>query len=247
MRGLAAPFDGCLRGGWRAVAGVLAVVGLVSGCGQATGVVDAGQAHAPLLPETVWTVAADAPTAEVPPEEPLSPEVLEGLTVPAGAGADRLDPREVIAHDPLVHDLLKQAVLQCAPGSGRGLRPPVLRDLTRDGRPELLLLVDPDPRIRPTDSATQIGPELHIYWVDGGRVYSILFAMLDKGTQVDLLGHDLVLRSPTAQPAGSRPQVTTERYRWDEAWRALEVSSRVVAPAPSIPAPKSPKAARDTR
>ncbi|WP_438296183.1 hypothetical protein [Streptomyces sp. HUAS TT7] len=233
---------------WAAAGAALATV-VLSGCGDTAAVVDAGATvSAPPLPVPLWSVAAEPSGSPSPlASPPDQPEPLPGVSLPPGGDLRSLSAQEIIAKDPNVTPDLQRAAADCLPGSGCGLRRPELRDLTGDGRPELLVLIDPDPRhTADTDTGLPLDTQLYVYWADGGRVFQVHADSLGKGTQVDLQERDLVIRriaDPWGWP-GSTSQLTTDRYRWNSQLHQLELHSSVVAPmsttAPSKAAPKTP-------
>lgn len=224
-----------------AAAGVALAAVVLSGCGDSTAVVDAGAtAGAPPLPVTLWSVAPK-PTASAGHEAlpPYRPDPLPGLTLPPGGSLRDVSAAEVVAKDPNMDAELKRSAERCAPGSGCGLRRPELRDLTGDGKPELLVVVDPDPRLQPTgDSGPELDTQLYVYRSEAGRLFQVLGLALQDNTQVDLQERDLVIRRTADQGwPGSLRQVTTDRYRWNSQLRQLELNSTVTAPVPGTPSP----------
>ncbi|MER7760273.1 hypothetical protein [Streptomyces sp. NPDC097619] len=181
----------------------VAVVLLLGGC-AAPGGLAAGE-PAPAVsaqprPEELWPEwtepSPDAPGAQVgtrvPPPQPLK----NGPVVPAG-GLAALDPAEVLAADKQMKAFAARGTLD---GPGRaGLRPVVLRDLTGDGRPELLVAAD-------LESGRTV---LAVYTESGGRVVRILLTTGNR-MAVETLGKDLLVR--TAANDGAEQAV---RYRWD--------------------------------
>ncbi|MER6318176.1 hypothetical protein ABT237_31075 [Streptomyces sp. NPDC001581] len=80
-----------------------------------------------------------------------------------------------------------------------GVRPPVHRDLTGDGRPELIVAAD-----------TATGRSaLSVYSVVGGRIVSVPFTM-GRQLSAETIGTDLLVR--IAADDGSEQAV---RYHWD--------------------------------
>ncbi|WP_438490084.1 hypothetical protein [Streptomyces sp. S186] len=223
--------------------GAALAAAVLAGCGDTTSVVDAGAtAGAPPLPVTLWDVTPKPPASPPPSVAPYRPDPLPGLMLPPGGDLRSVSARDVIAKDPSVGREMKQSVERCKPGSGCGLRHPELRDLTGDGRPELLVLIDPDPRLQPTDGISpELTTDLYVYWSDGSRVYPILALGMQGKNQVDLQERDLVIRQ-TRDPdwPGGLRQVTTDRYRWNPELRQLELHSTVTTPMSSTPPPKKP-------
>ncbi|WP_327350733.1 hypothetical protein [Streptomyces sp. NBC_01304] len=221
----------------------------LSGCADTSAVVDAGRALSPpSVPEPLWTVRPTAsPEGPESPAPPERPEPLPGLKLRADADAKSLDAKAVAAKDPGMTAELQQSAARCKPKSGCGMRPPVLRDLTGDGRPELMMLIDLDPRFRSGDEGDLgLGSQLYAYRVNEGRVYQILGLAVEEDSQVDLQGRDLVIRQTVPQGwSNNVDQVMTTRYHWAPEIGILDVASTVTGPAlattPPAPSPSTTK------
>ncbi|MGW0735560.1 hypothetical protein [Streptomyces sp. NPDC002851] len=140
----------------------------------------------------------------------------------------------MIARDPDVSDEARRSVALCTEGCG--LRSPAWRDVTGDGKPELIVLIDADPRIeaKKNEYGEPLGSELYVYRVDEGRVFQILGMAVDAGTTVETLGHNLVLRTVSKQAWNrTTDQITTDRYRWEPHVGVLELVASAIAPAPA--------------
>ncbi|WFB10361.1 hypothetical protein LRS74_27475 [Streptomyces sp. LX-29] len=181
-------------------AAVAAAVGL-AGCVAQTETRDEGRAPrltpptsaSPLWPE--YTPPA-APTA--PPLRPNMP--VKGVSVPAG-GLRKMSATELLLHDPNMPELVHQAIKPC-PGKLCPLRKPVYRDLTGDGREELVVAAD--------------GPTVQldllvVYRASGRTIRPVLiyFSFGREGLNGETYGRDLVIRA-----TGAEGMVTT-RYRWN--------------------------------
>ncbi|MFI1176413.1 hypothetical protein [Streptomyces melanogenes] len=187
-----------------AAAAVLAVCAFaVSGCGAPTGLGDGGAAPPvaaqptpqPLWPN--WTEGArkrPAPAGKQPPPAPLA----NGPEVPK-AGLAAVDPYEVLRADPRTKALGHREKIH-RPGQP-GIRPPVLRDLTGDGSPELILAAD-------LESGRTV---MAVYTARDGKVVPVLYTA-GKQLAVETVGTDLVVRSSSDD--GAEQAV---RYRWDGA------------------------------
>jgi hypothetical protein len=191
---------------------------VAAGCAPSHGVVDAGPARKvvpPPTPQPLWpdqTVpvptdnAADptasrtpGPVATAPPPTPLA------IPTPAGDDARTIDIKTALLADPHVDAVFKAQLRDCQDDCG--LRDPVYRDLTGDGRPELLVSIG--------NTAGLTGT--YAYTVIAGKVFDIFWYELDHYA-VDGLGDDLLVRQ--AVPAPGDPEccpslLYTTRYRWN--------------------------------
>ncbi|WP_371652592.1 MULTISPECIES: hypothetical protein [unclassified Streptomyces] len=216
----------CLRA--TAAVAVLAVCVLaVSGCGAPTGLGDGGAAPpvaAQPTPQPLWPNWSDGarkrpgagdPAGKQPPPAPLAkgPEVpKEGLVA--------VDPYEVLRADPRTKALGRREKIH-RPGQP-GIRPPVLRDLTGDGSPELIVSAD-------LESGRTV---MAVYTARAGKVVPVLYTV-GKGLAVETVGTDLVVRS--AADDGAEQAV---RYRWDGARLASVSDIKTYKRDESAPAPE---------
>ncbi|MGW7275002.1 hypothetical protein ACWGH5_31325 [Streptomyces sp. NPDC054864] len=182
-------------------AGTAAVA--LAGCGSVDGL-GAGE-PAPSVsvqprPEPLWpawtSTSSEAPGADAATHQP-PPEPLAGLPKLGRGGLGAEDFRKVLRADPRMKPLADRGEID-RPGQA-GLRPPLLTDLTGDGRPELLVAAD-------TESGRSL---LVAYKESEGRVYPILLTS-GKRVSVETLGPDLLVRSPCAD--GGEQAV---RFHWD--------------------------------
>ncbi|NEB79236.1 hypothetical protein G3I40_29055 [Streptomyces sp. SID14478] len=185
-----------------AVATALGIAALM-GCGRTDGL-GAGEA-APSVsvqpqPHDVWPAwsgtSTKAPGAEASTHQP-PPKALTGLPLIGAKGLRGLDAHAVLRADPRMQPFAGREDIK-EPGVS-GVRPPMYRDLTGDGRPELLVAVD-------TESGRTA---LSVYTERDGRVYPVLFTG-GKRVAVETLGKDLLLRSSCTD--GGEQAV---RYHWD--------------------------------
>lgn len=185
---------------------VLAVCAVaVSGCGAPTGLGDGGAAQpvaAQPTPQPLWpSWSEDArrrPGAGEAAGKQPPPAPLAGIEVPA-AGLAAVDPYEVLRADPRTKALGRREPVH-RPGQP-GIRPPVLRDVTGDGSPELIVSAD-------LESGRTV---MAVYTAREGRVVPVLYTS-GKRLAVETVGTDLVVRS--AADDGADQAV---RYRWDGA------------------------------
>ncbi|WP_209446520.1 hypothetical protein, partial [Streptomyces palmae] len=137
--------------------------------------------------------AQTEPTSVTPSYPPLP-----GVTVPA-AGLRAVPLEKLLKNDPV----MPRGVLGTAPGgcaSRCTMRDPVYRDLTGDGREELVVAVD------------EIG--LRMTWVEvyrafGNRVRPVLVLYDLTGLTIETYGRDLVVNVVRGDG------LTTTRYRWN--------------------------------
>lgn len=211
-----------------AALGVAAVLTGVAGCAAETGARDGGPApslsppvtSAPLWPDHAPPVPpADGSAGPAP--EPYPP--VRGVRVPAG-GLKDVPVRELLSNDPNVPDFVRVALRSC-PGAGCGLRDPVYRDLTSDGRDELVVALD-----EPSSGLTLV----QVYRASGDTVRPVLIDWGPAGLTGETFGTDLILTS-----AGRNGSVTT-RYRWngevmtvENPWKSSDDGTR--APDPLAP------------
>ncbi|WP_438487484.1 hypothetical protein [Streptomyces sp. S186] len=170
----------------------LAVVplALLAGCASPEGLQDEGRARRVNAPLALWPTYAPAPLREN--ENPAVLKPLPALPrIPGGTMA---------AADPL-------AVLDAdftssggTPPAPRSVRRPELHDLTDDGKPDLIAVVDLDRRTS----------ELRVYTVRKGVVTRIL-ALRAVLAGVELAAGHLAVREPTKDPR----YVSVTDYVWD--------------------------------
>lgn len=195
----------CFRA-FAAVAVLAVCVLAASGCGAPAGLDDGGAAPpvaAQPTPRPLWPnwsegtrkrPGAGAPAEKLPPPAPLA----DGPEVPA-AGLAAVDPDDVLRADPRTRPFGRHGKIH-RPGQP-GIRPPVLRDLTGDGSPELIVSADLE------SGRTAMA----VYTARAGKVVPILYTV-GKRLAAETVGTDLVIRS--AADDGAEQAV---RYRWDGA------------------------------
>ncbi|MFJ3721393.1 hypothetical protein ACIPYQ_02345 [Streptomyces sp. NPDC090045] len=173
----------------------------VGGCAAPGGGLGTGTPAPPVSaqphPEPLWPAWASAPGAAVGRQEP-APTPLKNAPEVGADGLLGVDPAEVAGADPRMRPYLGSGSSLQEPGRA-GVRPPVHRDLTGDGRPELIVAAD-----------TATGRSaLSVYSVVGGRIVSVLFTM-GRQLAAETIGPDLLVR--IAADDGSEQAV---RYHWN--------------------------------
>ncbi|MFD9357808.1 hypothetical protein [Streptomyces sp. NPDC060031] len=147
-------------------------------------------------PESLWPAWADAPGAAVGRRE-APPTPLKDAPEVGPEGLDAVDPAEVMRADPRMRPYAGKGRIA---GPGRaGLRPAVHRDLTGDGKPELIVAAD---------IATG-RTVLAVYSVVHGKIVAVLHT-IGRQMAVEAVGTDLLVR--TASDDGAEQAV---RYHWD--------------------------------
>ncbi|MBV6697104.1 hypothetical protein [Kitasatospora aureofaciens] len=186
-----------------ALAVLVALAALAVGRATPGGLQDHGPAQPvtpPLVPQPLWSGLAASP----PPTSPAAgsgsatqapPQPVPDVTVP-GRDITTVDVRAVLAKDPEVSQEERRALDSCATCE---VRSPEFRDLTGDGRPELIAAV-----------ATPTAVVLHVYTQADDRLLPILRVQVLKGFSAETVGTDLWLHEPTT--VSTR---TNSHYHWD--------------------------------
>lgn len=206
------------RTGRRATAAVAALTGavLLAGCGIGGELKSAGAVPAAIGPARLWP---ELPPASAAPYDYGEGETahIPGITVPGG-DVRRLDPVAVVqaglnarpdrssGTDALPAEAVRQIkACRTAPASCPVLRP-YYRDLTGDGRDEMVLA------IRLADRQLSV----RVYMPEPSGLTRIM-STSDAVISVELAGRDLIMRAPSA--------ITGYEYRtawsWDDRQRAM--------------------------
>ncbi|MFJ1706091.1 hypothetical protein [Kitasatospora sp. NPDC088346] len=209
-----------------ALLGVLAVL-TVAGCDGVGGLHDAGQTRAITShpsPLPLWPAAeTSAPPSPQAVADQSPPEPLPGLAVD---GLQQLDARTVLTRDPELTPAERTALDGGCPGCL--VQPAQYRDLSGDGRPELLTAVV-------TGSGTGTGRAvLHVYTQRDRQVLPVLALTALPGFTADTTGQDLVVHEPTGPLAE-----TSSTYRWNSVRMAF-ADRRTRATGPAADAPGCP-------
>ncbi|MEW1654466.1 MULTISPECIES: hypothetical protein [unclassified Streptomyces] len=193
---------------------LLLPLSLLAGCASPEGLKDEGRARRVNAPLELWPEYAPAPLRES--ENPTALKPLPALPrVPSGDMTD-VDPLAVLDAD--------FTSSGHAPPRPESVRRPALHDLTDDGKPDLIAVVDLDRRTS----------ELRVYTVRDGVVTRIL-ALRAVLAGVELAAGHLAVREPTNDPR----YVSVTDYVWDgrtmDLWDlTLDLVRR---PRPSSPSP----------
>ncbi|WP_424212873.1 hypothetical protein ACN20G_12775 [Streptomyces sp. BI20] len=185
------------------------------GCADAEGLRDVGDLGEVKAPLTLWPALHPSPAA--PGQRPGTAAPVPGVArVPDGSLAGvsalsllRADITAATRQDGgtgrLVDPRAVQRLALCDESESGGpkcpMRPPVLNDVTDDGKPDLIVALDLDGRLS----------ELRVYTVRDGVVTRVLArrAVLE-GVEV-AAGH-LAVREPTSNPS----KVSVSDYTWDK-------------------------------
>lgn len=175
----------------------------VGGCAAPGGLAEGDPAppvSAQPRPEALWPAwaqeSARAPGAPVGRRE-AAPKALESAPEVGPGGLRAVDALEVARADPRMSPALGGTSIT-APGRA-GVRPPVYRDLTGDGQPELVVAAD----------VATGRTALTVYTAARGKIYPVLFT-IGRQIAAEAVGEDLLIR--TAADDGSEQAV---RYHWD--------------------------------
>jgi len=192
----------------RALIAACLLCAVAVGCAREGGVVDGGEAPTltpPPVAVPLWPSASPAwtPTTTGPPPGP-APLVVP-VRPPESDSLRDVDAVRVLRADPAVRDAARASVVDCPDECG--LRDPAYRDLTGDGREDLILAVDePSGRTALFAYALLNGDVAHILGVEG-----LLYG-------IDTLGPDLVTHErvhAAADPQCCPSLAYTTRYHWN--------------------------------
>ncbi|MES4908366.1 MULTISPECIES: hypothetical protein [unclassified Streptomyces] len=210
----------------------LAAAVWIAGCASGTGAQDDGRAPR-LSPPTsavpLWPGFTPPPTPEQAQTAPRFVRYLpvEGVSAPAG-GLAGLSAKRLLDKDPNVPKVIQESLTGC-PGAHCPLRKPVLRDLTGDGRDELVAAVD-----LPEFQRTLV----QVYRAAGRTVRPVLMYWGQLGVTGETYGHDLIITS-----TGDNGRFTV-RYRWNgEVMAAVTPRGASTAPEAAVPVPTAPDVA----
>ncbi|MFJ3217831.1 hypothetical protein ACIPLC_18160 [Kitasatospora sp. NPDC086801] len=186
-----------------ALAVLVALAALVIGRATPGGLQDHGAAQPvapPLVAQPLWPGVAASPSPSPPATgagtaTQAPPQPVPDVTVP-GRDLRTVDVRTVLAKDPAVGPEERRALDSCP---GCEVRSPEFRDLTGDGRDDLVVAV-----------ATPGPVVLHVYALADDRLLPILRVEVMKGFSASTVGSDLWLYEPTAAFVQ-----TSSHYQWD--------------------------------
>ncbi|WP_241777722.1 hypothetical protein [Streptomyces sp. CT34] len=205
-----------------AVAALALALVPVAGCASPEGLKDDGQARSVHAPHELWPQYTPAPLRES--DNPAALKPLHGVPrIPAG-DMTHADPLAV-----LDADYTSDGDRAPAP---RSVRRPELHDLTDDGKPDLITVVDLDRRTS----------DLRVYTVRNAVVTRIL-ALRGVLAGVELAAGHLAVREPTKDPR----YVSVTDYVWDGhsmgLWDLTLDLAHKPKPSPGPPSPGPPSPA----
>ncbi|MEV6578151.1 hypothetical protein AB0M92_08280 [Streptomyces sp. NPDC051582] len=203
------------RRGRAAVPVLAAVLAAAAGCADVDGLHDDGDLGTVHAPQSLWRDIHPDPPG--PGQNPGTAAVVPGLPKVAGLGMRGVNAVEVVRADitaataqdqgtgRLVDPRAVQRLALCTRAVDGGpdcpVRPPVLHDVTGNGRDELITALDIDGRVS----------ELRVYTVrDDGAIARILSrrGVLEG---VEVAAEHLAVREPTSNPE----KVSVSDYVWD--------------------------------
>jgi hypothetical protein len=194
----------------------VAALALLSGCGAAGGLESAGEAPSAVEPKHLWP---DLPPASSAPYDYGEGETarIPGIRV-TGGDVRRLDPVAVAQAglkaktdrdsglDELPDATIRQIEACRTAVDDCPVLPPYYRDLTGDGRDELVLGIRmPDRQLA-----------LRVYMPDGDRLTRIM-STYDAVISVELAGRDVIMRAPSVIPGYEYRTA----WSWDNRQRAM--------------------------
>lgn len=192
------------------------VLALLSGCDTAGGLKSAGEAPSAVEPKHLWP---DLPPASSAPYDYGEGETarIPGIRV-TGGDVRRLDPVAVALAglkaktdrdsglDELPDATIRQLEECRAAADDCPVLPPYYRDLTGDGRDELVL------GIRMPDRQLAV----RVYMPDGDRLTRIM-STYDAVISVELAGRDVIMRAPSVIPGYEYRTA----WSWDDRQRSM--------------------------
>ncbi|MFI1185086.1 hypothetical protein [Streptomyces californicus] len=199
-----------------AVSAVAALALLTTGCGAAGELRSAGDAHSAVEPKSLWP---DLPPASAAPYDYGEGETarIPGVRV-MGGDVRRLDPVAVVRAGLSARTDRDSGLDELPESTVRGIEAcrtapedcpvlaPYYRDLTGDGRDELVL------GIRMPDRQLAV----RVYMPDGERLIRIM-STYDAVISVELAGHDVIMRAPSVIPGYEYRTA----WSWDDRQRAM--------------------------
>ncbi|WP_228990180.1 hypothetical protein [Streptomyces sp. DH8] len=200
----------------RTAVSAAAALALLTGCGAAGGLRSAGEAPSAVGPQSLWP---DLPPASAAPYDYGEGETarIPGVRV-VGGDVRRLDPVTVAQKGLGAKTDRDSGLGELPDATVRGIEacrtapdacpvlPPYYRDLTGDGRDELVL------GIRTPGRQLAVG----VYMPDGDRLIRIM-ATRDAVISVELAGRDVIMRAPSVIPGYEYRTA----WSWDDRQRAM--------------------------
>ncbi|MFC9327513.1 hypothetical protein [Kitasatospora sp. NPDC057015] len=201
-----------------ALAGLAVLV--TAGCTSTGQLHDAGQTRpvtARPSPQQLWAAADVSPVPSQAPTGQPSPVPVPGVGV-EGDDIRAVDVRLLLEKDPAVQPEERTAAQGC---TGCAVRPAQYRDLTGDGRAELLTAV----------VTAERRAYLHVYTLRERQVLPVLALQMPTGFSADTVGADLLVHEPTNEVTE-----TNSTYRWNGVRLAFDNRQiRATGPAAEVP------------
>ncbi|MFD7986596.1 hypothetical protein ACFXKJ_14905 [Kitasatospora indigofera] len=195
-------------------------VAAAAGCSSAGQLHDAGRTRPVTVrpsPQQLWPAADVSPLPSASPTGQPSPAPVPGV-VADGEDIRTVDVRVLLDKDPGVLAEERTAAAGCP---GCAVRPAQYRDLTGDGREELL-------------TAVVTGAQrayLHVYALHERQVLPVLALQVLTGFSADTVGPDLLVHEPTSEVTE-----TNSTYRWNGVRLAFDNRQiRATGPAADVP------------
>ncbi|GHE61522.1 hypothetical protein [Streptomyces vinaceus] len=228
------------RRGRTAAPVLAAVLAAAAGCADVDGLHDDGDLGTVHAPQSLW--ADIHPDPPGPGQNPGTAAVVPGLPKVAGLSMRGVNAVEVVRADitaataqdegtgRLVDPRAVQRLALCTQAVDGGpdcpVRPPVLHDVTGDGREELITALDIDGRVS----------ELRVYTVkDDGTIARILSrrGVLEG---VEVAAEHLAVREPTSNPE----KVSVSDYVWDPKAGIMNLSQLTLDECPGAKSGATP-------
>ncbi|MEU9143257.1 hypothetical protein [Streptomyces sp. NPDC048349] len=224
-----------------ALAGLLAVLPLVAGCGDAGGLVAAGSTPTASGPVHLWP---DRRGAVVPPADPggAPPEYVKGIPPVQDQDVHAVDPVALVQAELRAHPktgagpdgmpaATAAAIRNCGKEGAQPQECPVLapyyRDLTGNGKDELIVGIEyPDKMM-----------SVRVYTADDDGRLNRIMATTQTVINVDLAGRDVILRVPS----GNNGYELITAWSWDEKQLTMLPTREQIVRVPGSPqGPASP-------